>query len=37
MNVLGMTAGAAALLVASVVASERLALPAEGERQLALV
>ena len=37
MNFVGMTAGAAALLVASVVAGERLALPAEGETQLALV
>jgi drug/metabolite transporter (DMT)-like permease len=37
MNFVGMTAGAAALLVASVVAGERLALPAAGETQLALV
>lgn len=32
-----MTAGAAALLVAAVVAGDRLVLPAEGETQLALV
>jgi len=37
MNFVAMTAGAAALLVASVVAGERLALPAEGETQLALL
>lgn len=37
MNFVAMTAGAAALLVAAAVAGERLALPAEGETQLALV
>ena len=37
MNFVAMTAGAAALLVASVVAGERLALPVEGETQLALL
>ena len=37
MNFVAMTAGAAALLLASVVAGERLALPAEGETQLALL
>lgn len=37
MNFVAMTAGAAALLVGSVVAGERLVLPEEGETQLALV
>ena len=37
MNFVAMTAGAAALLVAAVVAGESLALPDEGETQLALV
>ena len=36
-NFVGMTAGAAALLLASVVAGERFALPGEGETQLALL
>jgi drug/metabolite transporter (DMT)-like permease len=36
MNFLGMTAGAALLLVVAGVAGERLALPADGETQLAL-
>lgn len=37
MNFVAMTAGAAALLLVSVGAGERLALPAEGETQLALL
>jgi len=37
MNFVAMSAGAAALLVGSVAAGERLALPAEGETQLALL
>lgn len=37
MNFVAMTAGAAALLLASVIAGERLALPAEGETQLAVL
>lgn len=37
MNFVGMTAGAVALLVVSLAAGERLALPAQGETQLALV
>ena len=37
MNFVGMTAGAGALLLASVVAGEQLALPAEGKTQLALI
>ena len=37
MNFVAMSAGAAALLVAAVVAGERLVLPEEGETQLALV
>ena len=37
MNFIGMSAGAAALLVVSAVAGEQLTLPADGETQLALV
>ncbi len=37
MNFVGMTAGAAVLLVVSVVAGENLALPAEGKTQVAVV
>jgi drug/metabolite transporter (DMT)-like permease len=36
-NFVGMTAGAAALLLASLVAGERVALPQEGETQLAVL